>query len=247
MLEIKELTKRFGAQNTLKSISATFHKGCINVIIGPSGCGKTTLFNCISGIEPFEHGFVYLDDQLLIDSDRYKALRPAEIGYVLQGFSLFSHLTVLENLTLAPKLVRHESKAEAIERARKLLKKMHMEDKENRYPSQLSGGQQQRITIARSIMMNPSVLLLDEPTNALDPQLIRALEKTLKTLVADGLTLVVSTHHLGFAKRIADYSYFLHQGEVIETSEKADLLIEPDNEIIKQFIRKEEEESIDVV
>lgn len=241
MLKVKELIKRYNRLIALKNLSIEFQPSCINVIIGPSGCGKTSLFHCISGLETFEHGAIYLDDRILVDANGKRPSRLTEVGYVLQGFSLFSHLTVLENLMIAPRLVYGETRKETETKAIALLEKMHILDKLHAYPNQLSGGQQQRVAIARAIMMNPKVLLLDEPTNALDPQLVYALERTLKSLVADGLTLIVSTHHLGFAKRIADYSYFMHLGELLETSEKANLLVSPHHPEIVRFIQREEE------
>lgn len=240
MLKVHELIKRYGNHLALKKFSANFEEGCINVIIGPSGCGKTTLFHCMSGLEPFEHGSITLGDQPLLSANQDKPEKPAEIGYVLQGFSLFDHLTVLENLTLAPRLVQKHSKREAQEQALFLLEKMQLTDKQHTYPKQLSGGQQQRVAIARAIMMRPKVLLLDEPTNALDPQLVHALEITLKRLVCDGLTLIISTHHLGFARRIADYSLFMHDGELFEFSPGAELLVDPKSPEIQRFIQKEE-------
>jgi arginine/lysine/histidine transport system ATP-binding protein len=241
MLKVKDLIKHYSRHIALKRFSAEFQEGKINVIIGPSGCGKTTLFHCISGLELFEHGEVFLGDKIIAGPDGFKSSEMSDIGYVLQGFSLFSHLTVLDNLTISPRLVRKATKPEAEVRAKALLEKMQMLDKQHVYPNQLSGGQQQRVAIARAIMMNPKVLLLDEPTNALDPQLVFALERTLKTLVEDGLTLIISTHHLGFAKRVADYSFFLYDGEVLETSEKANLLLNPQRPEIQQFIQEEEE------
>jgi ABC-type polar amino acid transport system ATPase subunit len=247
MLTVKELIKRYHRTVALKNLSLSFHAECINVIIGRSGCGKTSLFNCISGLEPFEHGEIHMGDKLLVDIDGKRPDALTDVGYVLQGFSLFAHLTVLDNLTIAPKLVHHESKQGAEEKALALLEKIHLSEKAYAYPNQLSGGQQQRVAIARAIMMNPKVLLLDEPTNALDPQLVYSLEKMLKALVSiDKLTLIISTHHLGFAKRVADYSYFMHNGEVLASSEKADLLENNDHPEILKFIQREED-GIDVL
>ncbi len=241
MLKVKHLTKRYDTHVALDDFSAEFPLGCINVIIGPSGCGKTTLFSCISGLEPFEQGVIEYNGNVLIEGNRPVKQDTHVIGYVLQGFSLFAHLTVLDNLTLAPRLVHKLPRKDAEARAREMLEKMHILDKQHDYPNQLSGGQQQRVAIARAIMMNPRVLLLDEPTNALDPQLVYALEKTIKELVADGLTLIVSTHHMGFADRIADYSYFVHRGELLTASEKANLLHNPQYPEIQRFIQNEEE------
>lgn len=244
MLTVNNLVKHYNRHAALRGLSAEFREGCINVIIGPSGCGKTTLFHCVSGLEPFEQGTVSLKDKLILEASPLKPPKLTEIGYVLQGFSLFSHLNVLDNLTAAPRLVLQEPKKEAEARAHVLLEKMHLVEKQSAYPNQLSGGQQQRIAIARAIMMNPKVLLLDEPTNALDPQLVLTLERTLKDLAKEGLTLIVSTHHLGFAKRIADYSFFLHGGRILTSSEKADLLLHPEHPEIVAFIRKGESSAV---
>lgn len=241
MLQVKELVKRYGNLVALKNFTAQFEAGCINVIIGPSGCGKTSLFNCISGLEPFEHGRIALGDEVIVDYQGHKSPRLKEIGYVLQGFSLFAHLTVLENLMVAPRLVMKQPKPLVEAQALAMLEKMQIADKKDAYPNQLSGGQQQRTAIARAIMMSPKVLLLDEPTNALDPQLVLSLERTLKALVAEGLTLVISTHHLAFAKRIADYSLFMHQGELLAHSPGSQLLDNPSHPEIQKFIHEEED------
>lgn len=243
MLLVKDVVKHYGKQRILNGFSAEFHHRAINVILGPSGCGKTTLFNILSGLEPFEYGAVFFDDQMILEPNGVKHFEPGDIGYVLQGYSLFTHLTVLENLTLAPKLVRNIPKDRAQEYALAILHRFNLIDKRNAYPTQLSGGQQQRIAIARAIMMNPQVLILDEPTNALDPKLISSLERILLQLVADGLTIIVSTHHLGFAMRVADYSHFIYQGELLEWSRKADLLMNPTNPIVQDFIQQEHDEA----
>ena len=247
ILEVNEITKRYPTgEFALRNLSIAFQRGAINVIIGPSGCGKTTLFHCITGLEPFDYGTIRFNDSLLAQGADYHSPMAGEIGYVLQGFSLFSHLSVMKNLTLAPTMLKRLTKDEAQDRALMLLDKMKLKHKADAYPAQLSGGQQQRVAIARAIMMNPKVLLLDEPTNALDPQLVQALEVTLRQLQSDGLTLILSTHHLGFAKRIADHSFFMHEGTMIAESEKAHLLLDPANVLIQSFVQKEkQQEAVD--
>lgn len=243
MIDVADITKRYPTgEFALRNLSIGFQRGAINVIIGPSGCGKTTLFHCITGLEPFDYGTIRFNDALLAQGADYHPALAGEIGYVLQGFSLFSHISVLKNLTLAPVMLKRMTKAEAHDRAMMLLDKMKLKHKADAYPLQLSGGQQQRVAIARAIMMNPKVLLLDEPTNALDPQLVQALEVTLRQLQSDGLTLILSTHHLGFAKRIADHSFFMHEGTMIAQSEKAHLLLDPANVLIQSFIQKEKQQ-----
>ncbi|MCA9799333.1 MAG: amino acid ABC transporter ATP-binding protein [Cyanobacteria bacterium HKST-UBA04] len=239
MLLVKDVIKQYGRLRVLNGLTAEFRTGAINVVLGPSGCGKTTLFNIISGLEPMDYGALFWDDKLVLEAGQPSRLETGDIGYVLQGYSMFTHLTVLENLMLAPRLVRNISKAEAEAYALSILDRFNLVDKRNAYPTTLSGGQQQRAVIARAIMMNPKLLILDEPTNALDPKLISTLEQTLLQLVADGLTLIVSTHHLGFAMRLADYSYFLYRGELLEWSRKADLLLNPTNPIVQDYIQQD--------
>ena len=236
LLEIKNLRKSFGNHLVLDDISLAFPQGSATVVIGASGSGKSTLMRCINLLEELSDGQILLEDTdistygINLDSVRGK------IGSVFQAFNLFPHLTVLENITLAPQLVLKKGKAEATEQALSLLKRFGLEDKADAYPNLLSGGQQQRVAILRAIATEPKVLLLDEVTSALDPVLIAEVLALIAELKADGITMIISTHEMGFAKRIADSVIFLSDGKVCESGTPSQIFENPQSAELKNFL-----------
>lgn len=236
LLELRNIRKTFGENLVLDDISLGFPSGSATVIIGASGSGKSTLMRCINLLEELSDGQIILEGSDIslyganLDSVRGK------IGSVFQAFNLFPHLTVLENITLAPRLVLKKSAAEATEHALALLKRFGLEDKAGAYPNLLSGGQQQRVAILRAIATEPKVLLLDEVTSALDPVLIAEVLSLIAELKSDGITMVISTHEMGFAKRIADQVIFLANGKICESGSPHDIFENPETEELKNFL-----------
>lgn len=236
LLEIRNLRKSFGSHLVIDDISLAFPHGSATVVIGASGSGKSTLMRCINLLEELSDGQILLEDAdvstygINLDSVRGK------IGSVFQAFNLFPHLTVLENITLAPQLVLKKGKAEATEQALSLLKRFGLEDKADAYPNLLSGGQQQRVAILRAIATEPKVLLLDEVTSALDPVLIAEVLALIAELKADGITMIISTHEMGFAKRIADSVIFLSDGKVCESGTPSQIFENPQSAELKNFL-----------
>jgi len=236
LLELKNLRKSFGEHLVLDDISLNFPQGSATVVIGASGSGKSTLMRCINLLEELSDGQIVLEGLdistygINLDSVRGK------IGSVFQAFNLFPHLTVLENITLAPRLVLKKSKAEATAHALSLLSRFGLADKADAYPNLLSGGQQQRVAILRAIATEPKVLLLDEVTSALDPVLIAEVLSLIAELKADGITMVISTHEMGFAKKIADSVVFLSNGRICESGEPQDLFENPRTPELKNFL-----------
>ncbi len=236
LLELNGLRKSFGSNLVLDEISLKFPQGSATVIIGASGSGKSTLMRCINLLEELSDGQILLEGEdisqygINLDSVRGK------IGSVFQAFNLFPHLTVLENITLAPRLVLKKSKEEANQQALALLKRFGLEDKAEAYPNLLSGGQQQRVAILRAIATEPKVLLLDEVTSALDPVLIAEVLSLISELKADGITMIISTHEMGFAKRIADRVVFLSAGKVCESGTPQEIFEKPESPELKAFL-----------
>jgi polar amino acid transport system ATP-binding protein len=236
LLELHGLRKSFGSNLVLDDISLSFPQGSATVIIGASGSGKSTLMRCINLLEELSDGQILLDGEdiskygINLDSVRGK------IGSVFQAFNLFPHLTVLENITLAPRLVLKKSKEEATTQALALLKRFGLEDKADAYPNLLSGGQQQRVAILRAIATEPKVLLLDEVTSALDPVLIAEVLSLISELKADGITMIISTHEMGFAKRIADRVIFLSSGRINESGSPAEIFENAQSPELKNFL-----------
>lgn len=236
LLEINNLRKAFGTHLVLDDISLQFPTGSATVIIGASGSGKSTLMRCVNLLEELSDGQILLEGRDIstygIDLDSVRG----QIGSVFQAFNLFPHLTVLENITLAPRLVQKKSKAEAEDQAHALLQRFGLSDKADAYPNLLSGGQQQRVAILRAIATGPKVLLLDEVTSALDPVLIAEVLSLIAELKADGITMLISTHEMGFAKRIADRVIFLHGGQVRESGTPQEIFETPKTEELRNFL-----------
>lgn len=236
LLELRQIRKEFGSHLVLDNVSISFPQGSATVIIGASGSGKSTLMRCANLLEELSDGQIILDG---VDISLYGAAVDsvrANIGSVFQAFNLFPHLTVLENITLAPRLVQGKSKEEAKKQALALLERFGLSDKANSYPNLLSGGQQQRVAILRAVAMNPKVLLLDEVTSALDPVLIAEVLRLIAELKADGITMVISTHEMGFAKKIADRVIFLHNGTIAEEGTPEEIFSRPQTPELKEFL-----------
>ncbi len=219
-------------------VSTEVAKGEVVVIIGPSGSGKSTFLRCINGLEAFNDGHIVIDGIDLADKKTDLNKVRAEVGMVFQQFNLFPHKTVLENVTLAQLKVRKRSKAEAEDKARQLLDKVGIGEKENEYPSRLSGGQQQRVAIARALAMDPKVMLFDEPTSALDPEMVGEVLDVMKALAREGMTMVVVTHEMGFAREVADRVLFMDQGKVVEVGTPEHFFTEPREERTKAFLNQ---------
>lgn len=239
MIEFQGLNKWFGsALHVLNNIDLTVSKGKVVVVCGPSGSGKSTLIRCVNGLEAFQSGKLIVDGIDL--SAKNAALRELrmEVGFVFQQFNLYPHKTALENVTLAPIHVRGLSKAEAEKRGKELLAKVGLADRMNNYPSQLSGGQQQRVAIARSLCMQPRIMLFDEPTSALDPEMINEVLDVMVSLAKEGMTMMVVTHEMGFARSVADRVVFMDRGAILESGEPENFFRNPQNERTRDFLSK---------
>ena len=242
MIRAENVTKIFRSRGTVvravDNVSATVDKGEVVVVIGPSGSGKSTLIRCVNALEMFEEGQVYIDGVDIADRKTDLNKIRAEVGMVFQQFNLFPHKTVLGNLTLAQKRVRKRSGAEAAEKARMLLNKVGIPEKEQEYPSRLSGGQQQRVAIARALAMDPKVMLFDEPTSALDPEMVGEVLDVMKQLAREGMTMMVVTHEMGFAREVADRVLFMDQGKIVETGTPEHFFTNPQEERTKLFLKQ---------
>ncbi len=238
MIKVKSINKSFGSLHVLKDITHEFKKGKVVVIIGPSGSGKSTLLRCLNFLEMPCSGEVFYEENPLdyhtIDLNAHRK----KMGMVFQSFNLFPHLSVLENITLSPEKVSKKTKERAQETALALLSKVGLMDKVNAYPKHLSGGQKQRIAIARALAMAPDVMLFDEPTSALDPETVGEVLNIMKTLAKEGMTMVIVTHEMGFAKEVADEVIFMDEGQIIETAPPKDLFENPQEARTKAFLSK---------
>ena len=238
MIKIENLYKNFGKLEVLKNISTTVEKGEIISIIGPSGSGKSTFLRCINKMEEPTKGHIYIDGMDLMDKKTDINKVRERVGMVFQHFNLFPNMTVLENLTLSPIMVKKESKDEAEKYALYLLEKVGLLDKAKSYPTQLSGGQKQRIAIARALAMKPEVILFDEPTSALDPEMIKEVLDVMRDLAKEGMTMLIVTHEMGFARNVGNRILFMDNGEIIEDCSPKDFFENPTNERIKDFLNK---------
>ena len=237
MIDVKNLRKAFGKVEVLKGIDVSIDEKEVVVIIGPSGSGKSTLLRCMNYLEAPTGGDIVVDRIPLNNEANINKVR-AEVGMVFQRFNLFPHMTVLENIVLAPQKVRNIGREEAVLAARDLLKKVGLADKENAYPSQLSGGQQQRVAIARALAMKPKVMLFDEPTSALDPEMVNEVLDVMKNLAREGMTMVVVTHEMGFAREVGDRVLFVDDGRIIEQGSPDMIFSQPKEERTKLFLSK---------
>lgn len=237
MISVKHLTKKFGDVTVLKDINLEIKEKEVVCIIGPSGSGKSTILRCLNYLEEPSGGDILIDNIKLEKGTNLNAIRK-EVGMVFQRFNLFPNMTVLQNIMLAPVEVRKISKQKAEEKALALLRRVGLEHKASSYPDELSGGQQQRVAIARALAMNPEVLLFDEPTSALDPEMVKEVLDVMKALAKEGMTMVVVTHEMGFAKEVADRVMFVDGGYILEENEPEEFFSNPKNERTKSFLSK---------
>ncbi|GAA2310650.1 amino acid ABC transporter ATP-binding protein [Streptomyces caniferus] len=238
LIELRGVNKHYGKLHVLRDIDLTVGRGEVVVVIGPSGSGKSTLCRAINRLETVESGAIELDGQPLPEEGRALAQLRAEVGMVFQSFNLFAHKTVLDNLMLAPMKVRKKKKDEAARRARELLDRVGLASQADKYPAQLSGGQQQRVAIARALAMDPKALLFDEPTSALDPEMINEVLEVMRQLARDGMTMVVVTHEMGFARSAANRVVFMDDGRIVEDRTPEDFFTAPRSERAKDFLSK---------
>ncbi|ATR81407.1 amino acid ABC transporter ATP-binding protein [Pseudomonas sp. FFUP_PS_473] len=242
MIEVRDLVKVFDTRGqvvrAVDHVSTDVAKGEVLVVLGPSGSGKSTFLRCLNGLESFDEGSVAIDGLQLNDPKTDINAYRREVGMVFQHFNLFPHMTVLENLCLAQKVVRKRSKQEREAKARALLEKVGIGQKANEYPSRLSGGQQQRVAIARALSMDPKVMLFDEPTSALDPEMVGEVLDVMKTLAVEGMTMVCVTHEMGFAREVADRVLFFDHGKLLEDSPPEAFFTSPKDLRAQAFLRQ---------
>ncbi|WP_193043961.1 amino acid ABC transporter ATP-binding protein [Mycolicibacterium baixiangningiae] len=238
MISMQEVNKHFGDLHVLKDINLTVHRGQVVVVLGPSGSGKSTLCRTINRLETIDSGTIAIDGDALPAEGRKLAQLRSDVGMVFQSFNLFAHKTILDNITLAPMKVRGLGKDAAREAAMTLLERVGVANQADKYPAQLSGGQQQRVAIARSLAMNPKVMLFDEPTSALDPEMINEVLAVMASLAGDGMTMLVVTHEMGFARRASDRVVFMSDGAIVEDAEPAQFFDNPQTDRAKDFLGK---------
>jgi len=238
MISIKGVNKHFGALHVLKDINLDVDRGQVVVVLGPSGSGKSTLCRTINRLEAVDSGTIAIDGEVLPSEGRKLAQLRSDVGMVFQSFNLFAHKTILENVMLAPMKVRKASAAQARERAMSLLERVGVATQAEKYPAQLSGGQQQRVAIARSLAMAPKVMLFDEPTSALDPEMVNEVLAVMTSLAGEGMTMVVVTHEMGFARRAANRVVFMADGTVVEDAAPDDFFSRPQSARARDFLGK---------
>lgn len=238
LVRIEGVNKWFGDLHVLQNINLQVNQGEVVVVIGPSGSGKSTLCRTINRLEPIDEGTIHVDGKLLPEEGKALAALRAEVGMVFQSFNLFAHKTILENVTLGPIKVRKMGKKDAEELAMGLLKRVGVDSQAQKYPAQLSGGQQQRVAIARSLAMNPKVMLFDEPTSALDPEMINEVLDVMTNLAKEGMTMIVVTHEMGFARKAADRVIFMADGQIVEENSPNEFFTNPSSDRARDFLSK---------
>ena len=238
MIEFRDVNKWFGSLHVLKDINLKINAGAVVVVCGPSGSGKSTLIRCINRLESIQSGEIIVDDQRLSEPKLDPSKLRTQVGMVFQSFNLYPHMTVLQNITLAPTKVKGWAAREAEKVAKELLDRVGIPDKAGAYPANLSGGQQQRVAIARALAMKPKVMLFDEPTSALDPEMINEVLEVMTDLARDGMTMVVVTHEMGFARRVAHGLIFMDEGQIIEEGSPEAFFGAPKSPRAKQFLGK---------
>lgn len=237
-VSVRNLKKSYGSLEVLKDISTDIYKGEVLCIIGPSGSGKSTFLRCLNRLETVTGGEVIVNGQNIVSKGTNINKVRENIGMVFQHFNLFNNLNILDNLTLAPIELKKCSRDEAVQRAKKMLAKVGLEDKAASYPSQLSGGQKQRVAIARALCMEPEIMLFDEPTSALDPEMVGEVLQVMKELAADGMTMAIVTHEMGFAREVADRVIFMDAGYIVEEGTPQEVLVNPKEERTIDFLNK---------
>ncbi|WP_298559866.1 amino acid ABC transporter ATP-binding protein [Streptomyces luteogriseus] len=238
LIELRDVNKHFGELHVLQDINLTVGRGEVVVVIGPSGSGKSTLCRAINRLETIESGEIVLDGQPLPEEGKPLARLRADVGMVFQSFNLFAHKTVLQNLSLGQVKVRGRRKEDADKRSRELLDRVGVADQADKYPAQLSGGQQQRVAIARALAMEPKAMLFDEPTSALDPEMINEVLEVMKQLARDGMTMIVVTHEMGFARSAANRVVFMADGRIVEDRTPEEFFTNPSSDRAKDFLSK---------
>ena len=238
LLQMERVNKHFGDLHVLQDIDLEVDPGEVVIVVGPSGSGKSTLCRTINRLEPIDNGTIRLEGQPLPSEGRDLARLRSDVGMVFQQFNLFAHKSVLENVTLGPVKVRGQSRQEAERRARELLARVGVENQANKLPAQLSGGQQQRVAIARALAMDPKLMLFDEPTSALDPELVGDVLEAMKQLAKDGMTMIVVTHEMGFAREVGDQVVFMDQGVVVEKGVPTEVFANPQHDRTKVFLSR---------
>ena len=238
MIKVKNLHKNFGDINVLAGIDEHISKGEVVVVIGPSGSGKSTFLRCLNLLETPTEGEIYIDDELITSPKADVNKIRQKMGMVFQQFNLFPHLTIMENITLAPVKLKKMSKEEAVKKGEELLTRVGLLDKAQAYPAQLSGGQKQRVAIARALAMQPEIMLFDEPTSALDPEMVGEVLDVMKDLANEGMTMVVVTHEMGFAREVGTRVLFMDQGVVMEQGAPQEIFANPQNERTQNFLSK---------
>ena len=238
LIKVEGLQKSFGKLDVLKGIDEDIKRGDVVVVIGPSGSGKSTFLRCLNLLEKPTGGSILFDGENILDKSCNKNKLREKMGMVFQHFNLFPHLTILKNITIAPVRLGLMNAAEATEKAMALLKRIGLEEKANAYPSQLSGGQKQRIAIVRALAMNPQVMLFDEPTSALDPEMVGEVLELMKELARDGMTMVVVTHEMGFAREVGTRVVFMDEGKILEENSPEEFFANPQNARLKDFLSK---------
>ena len=238
MIKVKGLHKSFGDVNVLRGIDEHIKPGEVVVVIGPSGSGKSTFLRCLNLLEKPTDGEIYIDDELITDKKVNVNNVRKKMGMVFQQFNLFPHLTILDNITIAPKLVNKTSKEDAVQKAEELLARVGLSDKRDAYPGMLSGGQKQRVAIARALAMNPEIMLFDEPTSALDPEMVGEVLEVMKDLAKEGMTMVCVTHEMGFAREVATRVLFMDDGIIMEQGTPDEIFNTPKNQRTQNFLSK---------
>jgi polar amino acid transport system ATP-binding protein len=238
MIELQAVHKSFGAHHVIRGFAATIAKGEVVCVIGPSGSGKSTILRCINGLEGYDAGEIRVDGTLVDRDDRSIRAVRTQVAMVFQRFNLFPHRTALENVIEGPIFVKKEPREDAVRRGRALLARVGLAEKERAYPAALSGGQQQRVAIARALAMQPKAILFDEPTSSLDPELVGDVLAVMRSLAEDGMTMLVVTHEMGFAKEVADRVLFLDDGVIAEEGSARELLTNPRNPRTQDFLRR---------
>ena len=236
IIELKHIDKHFGSLHVLKDINLSVKKGEVVVIIGPSGSGKSTLCRTINRLETIDSGEIVIDGDIMPEEGKKLAVLRSEIGMVFQSFNLFAHKTILDNVTIAPRDVLHRHKKEAQEEAMELLKRVGVDNQAHKVPAQLSGGQQQRVAIARALAMHPKAILFDEPTSALDPEMIGEVLDVMTELAREGMTMVIVTHEMNFARRVADRIIFMDSGSILEESTPEEFFASPKTQRAQDFL-----------
>jgi glutamate transport system ATP-binding protein len=238
LVELDQVKKSFGDNVVLNDVNLTVERGSAIVIAGPSGSGKSTMLRCVNGLEPIDSGEVRFDGTAVDYSGKALSRLRADIGMVFQQFNLFPHMTVLDNVVLGPVKSKGVSRDEAVERARRLLERVGIPEKADEYPADLSGGQQQRVAIARALAMEPKLMLFDEPTSALDPEMIREVLDVMRQLARDGMTMLVVTHEMGFAREVCDRIVFIDDGEIVEEGPPDEFFSSAKSPRAKEFVDK---------